>query len=64
MDNEGESGGLGKVWIMRVKVGVGEGMDNEGESGGLGEVWIVRVKVKSWGVWIMRVKVGTWGRYG
>ena len=36
MDNEGESGGLGKVWIMRVKVGVGEGMDNEGESGGWG----------------------------
>ena len=34
MDNEGESGGLGKVWIMRVKVG------------GLEEVWIMRVNVK------------------
>ena len=51
MDNEDESGGLGKVWIMRVKVGkgVGEGMDNEGESGGMGKVWIMRVKVGGWG---------------
>ena len=45
MDNEGESGGLGEVWIMRVKVKSWGGMDNEGESGGLGKVWIMRVKV-------------------
>ena len=52
MDNEGESGGLGKVWIMRMKYGVGEGMDNEDENMGLGKVWI------------MKMKVGGWGRYG
>ena len=35
MDNEGESGGLGEVWIMRVKVKSWGGMDNDGVSGGL-----------------------------
>ena len=36
MPNEGESGGLGEVWIMRVNVKGWGGMDNEGESERLG----------------------------